>query len=96
MTADDLRVQKGLAMLEHEEALKAKGNAWTQYHELADSLIRAAETMKKCRDADQLRAELSRYAHIVNVDAAATALDVAQKAVNALAEAERKLAVFRS
>ena len=94
MTTDDLRAQKGLAMLEADEACKGKLKAESDYQALLAAIGAARGVAGSNADPETLRGALGPYQNIVNVD---VLVEAAQRCVDARRqerEAEQKLNVF--
>lgn len=99
MTADDLRMQKALAMLEVEESQTAASVAGGEYDRIAKAVEGASDVVNgrpvHYGDATDLRNALSQYADIVNVEVIIAALARKNSADAAVNDARVKLAVFR-
>lgn len=98
MTADDLRTQKALAMLELEEAKTATSLAGDRYGQIQTAITKASELFVGALFAEEsgLRSALAPYSHVIQVETVVQAwrgLDTARKVQR---EAEQKMAVFRA
>jgi tetratricopeptide (TPR) repeat protein len=99
MTHSELRVQKGLALLELEEARQEYAEAERQYAGAAQALRAAAGALTNAGDGTtsegDLRAALEPFRPLIDIDAITALYAARVVTVGALREAERKLAVFR-
>jgi hypothetical protein len=99
MTSDDLKVQKGLAMVEVEDAQAAANSARVEYDSLVRAINEASTRLLEVpppSSEDVLRSNLRPYQHIINVDLLVGAVNKLNTASRTLREAQQKLAVFRS
>ena|ERR1019366_2864803 len=98
MTADDLRTQKALAMLDAEEAKQASGRTWAQFQNTLQSISAAAAVLRdaKYSDPSHVRGKLAPFATVINVDVVVESWQRMFDAQQAEKTANEKLAVFRS
>ena len=99
MTTEDLRIQKGLAMVEVEECEKDLRTAEDAYDRTVAAVHHALEVLEgpiTFNDLSALRRELQPYAEVVNLDALLASFGKRMDAQSALEAARQKLAVFRS
>jgi hypothetical protein len=98
MTADDLRTQKALAMLELDEAKDAKTTTEKAYQKVVGMIGGASNALSgfHFNDTTTVREKLAPFASVINVDLVVEALQRAIDARVAERAAEQKFSVFRA
>jgi hypothetical protein len=96
VTTDDLRAQKGLALLDAQETREAKRNAETEYGKRVQAIGGAYNALSGFyfEDVDSLRRKLKPFEFMVSVDKLAESLQQLVDARAAQKQAEQRLLVF--